>query len=143
MCQLSAPEICEERQTPPRCDEIYWRPAWCLERGMVVKGNGVEETPISFGAHAITVMVLDKSVGEMAAGLQSLPVMGIRTKPKQSTSTATAKTASCGRGIMMGEVGTKHEIVDQRCYDGRGRSEPRNNGKPWIPPRLLGAVEEL
>ena len=74
---------------------------------MVVKGNGVEETPYRFGAPAIGS--IRDGVGNIQQRRCGRPVLGIQTKPKQSTSTP----------AMMGDVETNR--VERLSYDGRGQ----------------------
>ena len=83
---------------------------------MVVKGNGVEETPFRFGAPAIGS--IRDGVGQIQQRGCGRPVMGIGTKSKQSTSTPT----------MMGDVGMDRKIVERLCYDGRGQHGMRSRG---------------
>jgi len=65
---------------------------------MVVKGNGVEETPYRFGAPAIGS--IRDGVGNIQQRRCSRPVLGIQTKPKQSASTPAmigdVETQNCG-----------------------------------------------
>jgi hypothetical protein len=49
---------------------------WCQKRGIVVKGNGVEETPYRFGAPAVS------SIGDGVGNIQQRRCS--RPKPNQN-----------------------------------------------------------
>ena len=115
MCQLNDAEICEGKHTPPHCDDLCWWTTWWLERGMVVKGNGVEETTSHFGTPAIgrLVMVLDKSDCNQSQHWAS------KQNQNNQLPQQTQQLQRAGRCVMMEDVGTKQKIVGRQCYDGK------------------------
>jgi hypothetical protein len=73
---------------------------------VVIKGNGVEETP--FRCSPAEIGRLRDGVGQIqkkvTARLQLVPVVGIGPKPKQSASTATT-------AVMIEDVGAEIKVL--------------------------------